>query len=338
MTRVAVISFAHVHAEGYLRDLSGRPEVELLSFDPDAGDHPDRGAFLAARLGVPYAADLDEVSQWSPDAVVIASENVDHRRYVEWAAAEGCHVLCEKPIATTAADGRAMVEACEKAGVHLMIAYPVRFSPQFARLKSIVDRGDLGRILHVYGSNNGKIPVGERAWFGMPDRSGGGSLIDHTVHIADLLDLLLDGAPAEEVQASANNLLYPDLVEVETAAVVTVRYAQGPIATIECGWSHPPAHPNWGGLVLTVVGEHGIVEFDAFPPLADGLSARDGTGRWYGGGPDLDALMIDEFLSAIAEQRSPAPDGASALRSLSVAESAYCSLHVDGARRTPPSA
>ncbi|WP_353114850.1 Gfo/Idh/MocA family oxidoreductase [Microbacterium sp.] len=331
MIRVAVISFAHVHAEGYLRALARRADVELLSCDPDGGSDPDRGAALAARVGVAFVQSLREVSAWAPDAVVVASENADHRRYVEWAAGQGFHVLCEKPIATTVEDGRAMVAACAQAGVQLMIAYPVRFSPMFQELKRLVDAGGLGRILHVYGTNNGKIPVGERAWFGEKERSGGGSLIDHTVHIADLLDVLLDGRAAADVHAAVNNVLYPELVDVETAGVVTVRYEGGPIASIECGWSHPRSHPTWGGLALTVVGEKGIVELDAFPRLAEGLAAGSGVGRWYGGGPDLDALMLDEFLSAIATGRAPASDGASAIRSLSIVESAYRALSLQSA-------
>ncbi len=59
------------------------------------------------------------------DAVVIGSENVRHRELTEMAASAGKHVLCEKPLATTVADGEAMIAACKSAGVQLMTAFPV---------------------------------------------------------------------------------------------------------------------------------------------------------------------------------------------------------------------
>lgn len=91
-----------------------------------------RGAELATELGVAYVDTYDEAFAWKPDAVVIAAENSRHRALVERAAAAGVHVLCEKPLATTVEDAIAMRDACETAGVLLMVAYPVRFSPRCA--------------------------------------------------------------------------------------------------------------------------------------------------------------------------------------------------------------
>lgn len=318
--RVALISFAHVHAESYLQQLCRRDDVDLIACEPDGSD---RGRDLADREGVPFVRGLADVEEWSPDAVVIASDNAAHRPLAEWAAARGYDILCEKPLATKVSDGRAIVDACEAVGVKLMVAYPMRFSPAFDTLRAMVQRGDLGEVLAVYGANNGKSPVGAAAWFADPLRAGGGSIMDHTVHIADLLDVLFDGAPAAEVYADANSILFGDL-PVESAGLVSVKYADGRIATIECGWTHPDASPTWGGLEITVVGGSGIVELDAFPALAVGYVDRFQVA--LAGGPDLDALMIDEFVMAINEDRAPQPDGRAGLRSLAIVEAAYASL------------
>jgi predicted dehydrogenase len=327
--RVAVLSFAHVHAATYIELLRDRDGIDLVTADPDAPpDDPTRGRRLAERLGAAYAGTWDEVFALRPDAVVVTSENARHRHLVERAAATGAHVLCEKPLATTEADARAMIDACERAGVSLMTAYPVRFSPAFTALRSALADGLLGRLISVHGANNGSNPARSRPWFADPELAGGGALADHTVHIADLMDALLDGEQAAEVYAQANSILddggpAPD---VDTAGLVTIRYPDGVIAAVDCSWSHPPDHPTWGGLAMTCVSEKAIVEFDAFPPLLGGFDSATGRDRWEAGGADLDAAMLDEFLDAIRSGRRPSPDGEAGLRTLRVVLAAYESL------------
>ncbi|MFI6935379.1 Gfo/Idh/MocA family protein [Streptomyces sp. NPDC050287] len=327
--RVAVLSFAHVHAATYIELLRDRDGIELVTADPDAPpDDPTRGRRLAERLGAAYADTWDEVFALRPDAVVVTSENARHRHLVERAAATGAHVLCEKPLATTEADARAMIDACERAGVGLMTAYPVRFSPAFTALRGAFADGLLGALISVHGANNGSNPARSRPWFADPELAGGGALADHTVHIADLMDALLDGEQAAEVYAQANSILddggpTPD---VDTAGLVTIRYPNGVIAAVDCSWSHPPDHPTWGGLAMTCVSEKAIVEFDAFPPLLGGFDSTTGRDRWEAGGADLDAAMLDEFLDSVRSGRRPSPDGEAGLRTLRIVLAAYESL------------
>jgi predicted dehydrogenase len=320
--KIAVISFAHVHATAYLQLLAQREDVDVVGCDPGHASTPGRGRQLAHESGAEYVETLEEVLAWGADAVVVAAENNQHRRYTEWAAEHGLHVLCEKPLATTVADARAMIDACQAGGVRLMVAYPARFAPAFVQLRAAVASGELGDIRAAHGSNPGKSPVGLREWFGDPEQSGGGAIMDHTVHLADLLDELFDGALPLEVYADANSLLFEDLA-VESAGLVSVRYEGDRVATIECGWTQPQANPAWGGLDLTVIGDAAVVEFDAFPP--SGAGYVDGAPTLLSSGPDLDALLLDEFIAAIRDDRTPQPDGWSALRSLAVVEAAYAS-------------
>ncbi|MGW2640097.1 Gfo/Idh/MocA family protein [Streptomyces sp. NPDC001348] len=326
--RVAVLSFAHVHAAAYIRLLRDREDVELVTADPAAPwDDPDRGPALAERLGVPYAETWDEVFAQPLDAAIVTSENAHHRELVERAAAAGAHVLCEKPLATTEEDARAVIDACAHAGVGLMTAYPVRFGSAFAALRRAVGDGSLGRLISVHGTNNGRNPARSQAWFGERELAGGGAVMDHTVHIADLMDVLLDGEQAVEVYAQANSVLDADLgLDVETAGLVTISYPGGVVAAVDCSWSHPQDHPTWGGLTLTCIGERAIVEFDAFPRLLGGFDAAAGRARWEPGGDDLDATMLDAFLDAARTGQRPSPDGEAGLRSLRVVLAAYESL------------
>ncbi len=325
--RVGVASFAHVHAAGYVRLLAKRPDVELVTSDPDADgsdlDQP-RGAALAAQLEAPYVDSYDDLFAQDLDALIVCTESSRHRAVVEQAAAAGVHVLCEKPLATTLEDAIAMRAECEAAGVVLMTAYPVRFHPGFRELRARVRHGDLGRILAVTGTNNGQAPIASRRWFADPVLAGGGALMDHTVHLADLLDDLLEEQP-RSVYAQVNRVVHGDDVEVETGGLVVLSYPDGLVATIDCSWSAPASYPGWGGLSLTVEGERGSATLDAFAERLDVFDDRAGGLRWEAVGVDLDAVMVEEFLSAVREGRKPQPDGAVGQRTLQVVLAAYAS-------------
>ncbi|SDM77395.1 Predicted dehydrogenase [Cryobacterium flavum] len=317
--RVALMSFAHVHAAGYAALLQSMPNVELRASDPDGGNEPAerRGRGLADDLGVSYVDSYAELLVWQPDAVIVTSENARHRPLVEAAALAGAAVLCEKPLATTLADALAMQAACDAAGVTLMTAYPVRFSPAFARLRELVQAGGLGALLAATGTNNGQIPVGDRAWFTDPALSGGGAMVDHIVHVADLLDALT-GLTAQFVRAVSNRILHADKPEVraETGGLVTISYAGGFVATIDCSWSQPDNAPTWGGLTLQVVGTRGIADIDPFAQHVGGVGADEAV--FLGYGKNTDELLLNEFVHAVRAGRAGQPDGAAGIRSLKI--------------------
>jgi predicted dehydrogenase len=332
--KVAIASFAHTHAASYASLLGAMPDIEVLSADPDGASAPDpgpRGADFAAQLGIPYVGTYDELFAWEPDAVVVTSENALHRGLVERAAAAGVHVLCEKPLATEVADGEAMLAACEAAGVILMVAYPVRFSPSYLRLRASVEAGLLGKLFAVLGTNNGKIPYAARQWFTDADLAGGGALVDHTVHCADLIDGLTGGASAKRVYAAANHVLHQDKnVKVETGGLVTVNYDNGLLATIDCSWSVPDNGPTWGGVTLQVTGTNGSVEIEPFLPH---ITGTDASGEAYLPIHDnFDESMLHTFLHAVRESGPavagtkpsvvPQPDGAVGLRTLRIVDAA----------------
>jgi 1,5-anhydro-D-fructose reductase (1,5-anhydro-D-mannitol-forming) len=317
VTRIAVASFAHPHAESYVSILRDEPGVELVTSDP--GPHADpgaRGADLAARLGVAYVDSIDELLAWRPHGVIVTSENAGHRALVEAAAGVGAHILCEKPLATSREDALAIRSAVERAGVTLTVAYPVRFAPAFVRLRAEHDRGALGRILAVRGSNNGKLPS-DRSWFTDPDQAGGGALMDHVVHLADLLDALM-GAQAVSVTAVANTVLHADRARAETAGLVTIAYDSGVIAAIDCSWSVPDTAATWGGLDLTVTATGGVVEIAPFRPHVGGIRTASGEAVELHYGPSLDYPLLANFLDSVRTGRPHEPDVEAGIRSLEI--------------------
>jgi predicted dehydrogenase len=331
--KIAVASFAHIHAGSYVRALLQRTDVEVLAADPDGAHHSDRGRRgrdLAVRLGVDYVDDYAALVAWQPDAVIVTTENSRHRSVVELFAAAGVHILCEKPLATTVADGIAMVEACRRSGSLLTIAHPVRFSPAYRAARELVRSGAIGRILTVQGTNTGKLPE-ERAWFVDPELAGGGALVDHIVHCADLVDDLTDGELVSKVYAVGNQILHPERVlHVETAGLAAVTYASGLTMTIDCSWSQPSTAPTWGGLTLRIRGDNGEIAID---PFSDAVTGYDADGAVHDpAGADIDALMLDAFLGAVVEavrsrpeqnrRVDPLPDGEAGLRSLRIVDAA----------------
>ncbi|BAK36500.1 putative oxidoreductase [Microlunatus phosphovorus NM-1] len=327
--RVGVMSFAHLHAASYARLLAVIPGVEVLATDPDHARRPGEsgGAELADALGVAYEADYAALLAARPDAVIICAENAAHRPLVELAAAAGAHVLCEKPIATTLADAQAMTTACAAAGVQLMIAHPVRFSPAVAELRQLA-AGPLGEIVSIAGTNNGRIPHGERAWFVDPAAAGGGALTDHLVHVLDLVDCLWPDSRVRSVYAVANRLLHPE-VAVETVGLAALRLELGgrdvPVV-IDASWSRPDGFATWGGLTLRVTGTGGIVDLDPFAGRIGGHLNSTGNAAWIGYGPELDALLLDAFLRVVAGEAVAVPDGVAGTRSLAVVLAAYESV------------
>lgn len=315
--RVGVLSRAHVHADGYLALLSAAPDVELYVSDPAGGaGTQDRG-----RHGLPpnahYLDSYPEVFDLGMDGVVITSETRGHRALVEAAAAAGAAILCEKPLAPDATEALAISAAVRQHRVPFMIAYPVRFMSVCQELLARQAAGQLGELVAIRGTNNGKLPR-ERRWFVDPVESGGGALFDHVVHVADLIDALTGAAP-RTVAAMTNRILHADLTgDAETGGLVLITYDSGLVAAIDCSWSQPALAPTWGGLTLDVTGTRGDVSVDAFRPSVRGLDAGSGRPIRLGYGGSGDERLIATFLETVRGRRSAEPSLEVALRTLSI--------------------
>lgn len=200
--RIGILSFAHLHAEGYQASLRTLTGVELVGF---SHEDAEEGRRFAAEYGLRWYPSHQELLAEGLDGVVVCSENARHRELVEMAAEAKCHVLCEKPIEASLEDAQAMREACERNGVHFMTAFPMRFAPSVQSVRAAIQQGQLGQVYGVNGINHAEIPTAHRAWFADKERAGGGAVMDHVVHLADLLRWYF-GAEVTEVYAEVDNL------------------------------------------------------------------------------------------------------------------------------------
>ena len=321
--RIGILSFAHVHAEHYAMLLKSMPRVELVGFSEE-----DRsaGQWFADQCGLRWFERHEDLLAERLDGAIVCSENARHRELAELAAQTKCQVLCEKPIETSLKAAESMRADCEKNGVSFMTAFPMRFARSFRRARQMIQNGELGPILGINGINHSEIPIGHRAWFADPELAGGGAVMDHTVHLVDLLRWCL-ATEIAEVYAEIGNPFYPDEVKVDTAGLVLLTLLNGVHASVDCSWSRPTSYPRWGHLKMEILGEKGVGVIDSF---ADHLtvyskrSPRDPS--WVGFGADPNLAMLEEFVASIREKREPSvtwQDGYEALRvALAVYESA----------------
>jgi predicted dehydrogenase len=238
------------------------------------------------------------------------------------AAQAGAHVLCEKPLATTREDAQAIVAACRQAGVKLMTAFPMRFSAPLIQLKARLDAGDLGQIYCLNTTNQGEVPIGHRAWFVDKELAGGGAMMDHIVHLADIFNWLF-GRELASVYAQSNHIIQADKVDVETGGLVMLQYAGGMFATIDSSWSKPLNYPTWGGLTLELISQRGLTVIDAFSQNLNVFRQEPAQNYWTYWGSDMNQAMAEEFVNAIREEREPAVTGEDGLFALEVVLAAY---------------
>lgn len=312
--RVGIASFAHGHANSYAAALHSLPEAVLAGV---WDDQQQRGEQAAAKYETTFHPQLDALLT-SCDAIIVAAENAHHHDLVLRAAAAGVHVLCEKPLATTAAAARAMVQACKTANVQLGTAFPVRYSPTVRRLREMVRTGALGKTLMVRATNRGTYPGG---WFGDPQLAGGGALMDHIVHVADLLRWIW-GSEFRTVYAEAATRYYE--LPVDDCGLLLITMEDGVVVSLDPSWSRPAqSFPTWGDVTMEVTGTAGIAAIDVFAQNVELYSNRNIRARLVPWGDDFDRLMISDWLSAL-QAGKPAPiSGEDGLRAVELVESAY---------------
>ncbi len=315
MLKIGILGTAHLHADSYAEEVNASPEAELVGvWNEDEGS----SATKATQYGTRAFADRQELLS-ACDAVIVCSENIHHRALTEAAAKAGKPVLCEKPLATTPEDARAMIAACMAANITLFTAFPCRFSPAFIALRDAAHRGDLGEILAVRGTNRGKCPGG---WFVDLALSGGGAVMDHAVHVADLLRVLLR-SEVTRVYCEADNKLIPG--DFDDTGIVTLEFASGAFATIDCSWSRPrKTFPTWGDVTMTAQGTKASVDMDMFAQSATLYSDLDGNIRQVGYGSGIDGSLIAAFVRAVTTgETSGLATGEDGLRAVEVVAAAY---------------
>jgi len=178
-----------IHAESLKRV----PQAELFAVLSPTGTHAQD---FAKRHGVRHAfRELDRFLASEIEMVVLGCPNDLHAEITVAAAKAGKHVVCEKPLAPSLAEADRMIEACRKAGVKLMYAEELCFTPKYVRVKKLLDEGALGRPYLVKQSEKHDGP--HSPWFWDVNRSGGGVTMDMGCHAVEFFRWMLGKAPGQ---------------------------------------------------------------------------------------------------------------------------------------------
>lgn len=322
IVKIGMMSFGHMHARSYAKCVNELVGADLVGI---ADDNEQRGKTMAEHFNTKFFASYDDLLNAGVDAVIVGSENAKHRKLVELAAAAKKHVLCEKPLSTTMEDGSAMIEACRKNGVKLQTAFPVRYAPPIAGLKELVGSGQLGQLLSVSGTNRGMNPGG---WFTDTSLSGGGAVMDHTVHVVDIMRWLT-GAEIVEVYAEIDNMIFGK--DYEDMATLTMTFDNGVFGSLDPSWSRPKSFPYWGDVTMEVVGTNGVVGVDTFAQALDLYSDSNMNHSYQHWGGNMDKGLVESFVNAVANDTPVEVTGEDGLAAVEVTLAAY-----ESAKRKEP--
>jgi predicted dehydrogenase len=196
---------------------------------------PDKARALAAKYNVPatsvYSYEQYDKMRDNPaiDAVYIGLPNSMHAEYTIRAAKAGKHVLCEKPMASTVADSRAMIAACAAAQRKLMIAYRCQLEPVNLKAIALIRSGAIGQVQAIESANGFNIQAGE--WRLNKKLAGGGPLMDVGIYSLNASRYLTGEEP--QVLSAYSSVIDHDgrFNEVEENVGWTMQFPSGIVAS-----------------------------------------------------------------------------------------------------------
>ena len=261
----------------------------------------------------------DSTSDWQSlsaadgvDAVVVATPNFLHCEQTMHALGNGKHVLVEKPMAITVAEGEAMVEAATSAGRVLAVGHMWRYRDEVIALRGRIAIGEFGRVVrtHGYGIHAG---WGPRGWFTDRALAGGGALIDMGIHAIDTARFLLGDPQPVRVVGSLGSA-YGEY-GVDDDGVVLIDWECGVRSVVECGWWQP----RLGGVEADteVLGTGGAARiWPDMPPVPADYEHCS---------VPMYARQLDDFRQACATGSVPIASAEVGLTALRIVEAAYAS-------------
>ena len=337
--RFALVGCGRIAANHFEALASHAGEVELVGV-ADTDPAALQGAMAVTRA--PGFASLQRMLDGcDPDAVILTTPSGLHAPQAIEVARRGKHVVSEKPMATRWEDGKAMVQACDAAGVHLFVVKQNRYNPTLRLLKQAIKEDRFGRIFLVTVNvfwNRPQSYYDSAAWRGTWEFDGG-AFMNQASHYVDLLDWLI--GPVESVQAYTGTLARR--IEVEDTGVLALRWRAGTLGSVNVTMlTHPR---NFEGSV-TILGERGTARiggvavnriehwaFDSAHPM-DGEVERVSyeTTSVYGKGH---LRYYRNVIDTLRGEATPDTDGREGLHSLEILIATYLSAR-DGRRVALP--
>lgn len=235
MLRIAMLSFAHVHADGYAQQVLAHPEATIQCIWDDS---ESRGQAAATKFKVPYQSDLNAVlSSPDIDAVLINAPTSQHTELLLAAARHRKHIFTEKALTVTTADADLVVQAVRESGVQLMVSLPSRTTPETLYIKQALDRGLIGKVTLMRARVAHSAALDKwfhdgSAWFGDAALAGGGALFDLGCHTVDVMRWFL-GEPVSVIAKAQN---FSGAYPIDDNVVAVVEFKSGALGILDTSW------------------------------------------------------------------------------------------------------
>jgi len=269
--RVGIIGsggIAGTHAKSY----KVFDDVDLVAAC-DVKDENLQKLLKAYEIPQGFATWKDMLQNCALDAVSVCTPNFLHMQPTIDALDAGCHVLCEKPLAMNATEGKKMLAASKKNKKHLVIGFQYRFDGHTQALRKAVKDGFFGKILYVRVQAMRRRGIPSWGVFGRKDLQGGGPLIDIGVHALEMAHYTI-GSP-EPTAASGQIWTYlgtkPSAAAcamgkwdhktytVEDLATGMLRMKNGTVIQIEASFAAHIEKDLWN---FQILGEKGGASWD----------------------------------------------------------------------------
>lgn len=250
--RVGVVGAGTIAQRSHLPTLSKIEGVRVVAL---AETNPERLRECAATFDIErtYTDYREMLAAGDLDAVLVITPNVFHAPVTLAAIEAGCHVLVEKPMATTGGDAQRMVDFAAERGKVLTINFPRRFLGIYREARRLVAAGELGEVYQVSATlvRRAGIP-GYGSWFTTAALAGGGALLDTGVHILDITLWMLGEPEILAVSAATSDRLgragrglgqwgidrgTEGTFDVDDSVVAQIRCAGGLTIALDVAWA-----------------------------------------------------------------------------------------------------
>ncbi len=297
--------------------------------------HREKAEKQAAMYDVPSPSiysyeNYDDIAQNKEiDAVYIALPNSMHAEYTIRAAKAGKHVLCEKPMATSVGDCKAMIEACRKHNVKLMIAYRCQYNPVHLKAIELIRSGQIGQVQAIESAFGFPIQAGE--WRLNKKLAGGGPLMDVGVYSLNACRYLTGEEPGD-IKANSSVIDHDGRFnEVEENDGWTMKFPSGILASCTTTYGGDTG----GGGFFKVHGSKGWLHMEpAFPYQGKRLIGHTAGGDIDMPEPDKDpwdfVRQADHLTECVRENREPKTPGEEGLRDTQIMSQIYISAGLKG--------
>src|SRR3989475_962563 len=326
-THIGLIGGANI-TETHARAARAIPGAEISAIH---GTNAKKFARLCREHGGTPYLDFDAFLKHRPmDVVIIGSPSGLHATRGIAAARHGLHVLTEKPIEISTARADALIEAAKQSSVRLGVIFQDRMKPHIRQLKTWLDQGLLGKLLFVDARVKWYRPPEYYAnshWRGTLTLDGRGALINQGVHTVDLLLWLL----GDVVRVQARTAMQLHKIEAEHTAIAILEFAGGALGIFHATNAAYPGYPRRveiSGSVGTVILEHDRIiaaNFRNTPAAAESAARDENQSASTAVVSDFRGhqAVLEDFLQAIQQNRTPACDGLEGRRSIALVEAIY---------------